>query len=207
MRLHFLISILVLLLAIYLNLEKIEILLLLVAISFVLLAEMLNTAIEMHTDLISDKYNPIVRIIKDIAAGCVLVASINAFIIGYILFLGRLWELRIETSIEKIKSSPWHVTFVILIVVLFLVILSKALLHKGTPLRGGMPSGHAAVAFSIWTIIAFLTANHLAVVLVFILALLVARSRLSGEIHTIWEVVGGSILGVLVTILIFQILG
>jgi diacylglycerol kinase (ATP) len=148
-----------------------------------------------------------VHIIKDISAGCVLVASINALIVGYILFLGRLWEVRIETSIEKIKSSPWHVTLIILIVVLFMVILSKALLHKGTPLRGGMPSGHAAVAFSIWTIITFLTASHLVAVLVFILALLLARSRLSGGIHTIWEVAAGSILGVVVTTLTFQVLG
>lgn len=207
MRLHFLIAILALLLAIYLNLEKVEILLLLLTICFVLLAEMLNTVIEMHTDLVSDKYNPVVHIIKDISAGCVLVASINALIVGYILFLGRLWEVRIETGIEKIKSSPWHVTVIILIVVLFMVILSKALLHKGTPLRGGMPSGHAAVAFSIWTIITFLTASHLVAVLVFILALLLARSRLSGGIHTIWEVVAGSILGVLVTTLTFQVLG
>ncbi|MBL7085202.1 MAG: diacylglycerol kinase [Candidatus Omnitrophica bacterium] len=207
MRLHFLISILVLLLGIHLNLEKLELLLLLVAICFVLLAEMLNTAIEMNADLISDSYNPIVRIIKDIAAGCVLVASINAFIVGYLLFLSRPWSFHIESGIDKIKSSPWHVTLIILIVVLFLVILGKVLFHKGTPLRGGMPSGHAAISFSIWTIISFLTANHLVIVLTFILTFLVARSRLSAGFHTFWEVAAGGILGIGVPILIFQILG
>lgn len=206
MRLHFLVAILALLLGVYLNLEKLEILLLLVTISFVLLSEMFNTAIEMSTDLLSDSYNPTVRIIKDIAAGCVLVASINAFIVGYILFLSRPWKIRIETGIDKISSSPWHVTLIILIIVIFLVILSKVLLHKGTPLRGGMPSGHAALAFSIWTIISFFASNHLITILVFILAFLVARSRLSGGIHTIWEVITGSALGVLATTLIFQIL-
>lgn len=206
MRLHFLIAILVILLGIYLNLEKLEILLLLITICFVLLAEMFNTAIEMNTDLISDSYNPMVRVIKDIAAACVLVASLNAFIVGYLLFLSRPWKLCIETGIGKIRSSPWHITFSILIIVLFVVILSKAILHKGTPLRGGMPSGHAAVAFSIWSTISFLSANHLVIVLVFILAVLVARSRLSGKIHNIWEVLAGSILGVLVPTLIFQIL-
>ena len=91
--------------------------------------------------------------------------------------------------------------------VLFFVILGKALFHKGRPLRGGMPSGHAAVAFSIWVIISFVTRNHIAAVLVFILAFLLARSRLSGKVHTAWEVVAGSILGILVSILVFQILG
>jgi len=207
MRLHFLIAILALLLGIYLNLEKLEALLLLVTICFVLLAEMMNTAIEMNIDLISDNYNPMARIIKDIAAGCVLVASLNAFIVGYFLFLSRPWGIYIESGIDKIKSSPWHITLIILISVLSLAILGKALFHRGTPLRGGMPSGHAAVAFSIWTIISFLTANHIAVILTFVLAFLVARSRLSGGVHTFWEVVAGSILGALVPILIFQILG
>ena len=206
MRLHFLIAILALLLAIYLNLERLEILLLLVTICFVMLAEMLNTAIEINADLLGDSYNPMIRITKDIAAGCVLVASINAFVVGYLLFLSRPWKIRIETGIEKIRSSPWHITLLILIIVLFLVLLSKALLHRGTPLRGGMPSGHAAVAFSIWATISFLSANHLVIVLVFVLAFLVARSRLSGGVHTIREVAAGSLLGILVPTLIFQIL-
>ncbi len=207
MRLHFLIAILVLLLGIYLNLEKLEVILLLITICFVLLTEMLNTAIEMHTDLISDSYNPMIRIIKDIAAGCVLVASVNAFVVGYLLFFSRPWKIHIETGIDKIRSSPWHITLIILIVVLFLVILGKVLFHRGTPLRGGMPSGHAALAFSVWTIISFLTTNHTVVILAFVLAILVARSRLSGRIHTFWEVLAGGILGILVPVMIFQILG
>ena len=207
MRLHFLLAILALLLGIYLNLEKLEVMLLLVTVCLVLLAEMLNTAIEMSADLVSDSYNPMVQAIKDIAAGCVLVASINAFIVGYLLFLSRPWKIHIEAGIDKIESSPWHITLIILIITLFFVILGKVLLHKGTPLRGGMPSGHAAVAFSIWVIISFLTRNHIAAVLVFILAYLLARSRLSGRIHTIWEVIAGSLLGVLVSVVVFQILG
>ena len=206
MRLHFLFAILALLLGIYLNLERLEILVLLVTVSFVLFAEMLNTAIEMSANLISDAFNPLVRIIKDVAAGCVLVASINASIVGYLLFLSRPWGVYIESGVGKIETSPWHVTLIILILVLFLAILGKVLFHQGTPLRGGMPSGHAAVAFSIWAIISFLTGNHIAVILVFVLAFLVARSRLSGKIHTFWEVLAGSALGVLVPVLIFQVL-
>lgn len=206
MRLHFLIGVLALLLGVYLNLEKMEILTLVITICFVLFAEMANTAIEMSADLISDSYNPVVRMIKDIGAACVLVTSVNAFIVGYLLFFNRLWGMQLQTGIDKIKSSPWHVTLAILIVVLFLVILCKALFHKGTPLRGGMPSGHAALAFAIWTTVSLITANQLVIVLVFLLAFLIARSRLSGKVHTVWEVVIGSILGTLVPLLIFQIL-
>jgi len=206
MRLHFLLAILSLLLAIYLNLEKMEILILLLAICFVFLSEMFNTAIEMSANLISNTFNPVVQAIKDVAAGCVLVASINAVIVGYFLFLSRPWGMYIEAGVDKIKSSPWHITLIAFILVLFLTIAGKVLFHHGTPLRGGMPSGHAAIAFSIWTIISFLTENHLAVVLVFILAFLVARSRLSDGIHSFWEIVAGSTLGILTTTIVFQML-
>ncbi|MBN3038850.1 MAG: diacylglycerol kinase [Candidatus Omnitrophica bacterium] len=204
MRLHFLIAVLALMLGIHLNLEKIELLLLVVSICFVILAEMFNTALEMHTDLIADGYNPMIRIIKDISAGCVLIASINAIIVGYLLFLSRPWAGHIASSIDKIKSSSWHVTFIILILVLFFVILGKVVFHKGTPLRGGMPSGHAALAFAIWTIITFVTTNDVAMALTFVLAFLVARSRLSGKIHNFWEVLAGSVLGILIPLMIFQ---
>lgn len=207
MRLHFLIAIFVLLLGLYLDLEKLEIVLLLITICFVMLAEMLNTAVEMSVDLISSGYNPVARVIKDITAGCVLVASVNASIVGYILFSSQPWRINVHIGIEKIKSSPWHVTLITLIVVLFLVILGKALFHRGTPLRGGAISGHTALAFSIWTVVSFLTANHFVIVLVFVLAFLVARSRLSKGIHSLWEVVAGATMGILVPTLIFQVLG
>ncbi|MFC1631799.1 diacylglycerol kinase [Candidatus Omnitrophota bacterium] len=206
MRLHFLIGIIALIMGVYVNLEKTEILLLLMTICFVMFAEMLNTAIEMTADLISDSFNPQVRAIKDIGAACVLISAINAFIVGYLLFLSRILGIRIESGIDKIRSQPWHLTFMILLAVLFLVILSKAVLHKGTPLRGGMPSGHAALAFAIWATVTFLTANNLVMLLVFILAALVARSRMSGKVHTIWEVLLGSALGVLIPTIIFQVL-
>ena len=70
-----------------------------------------------------------------------------------------------------------------------------------------MPSGHSAVAFSIWTIISLLYPNSLVVFLVFILAFLVARSRVRSEIHNGHEVVIGALVGVFFSILVFQLLG
>ena len=105
----------------------------------------------------------------------------------------------------KIGQSPWHLTFISIIVVLALTILGKVFLHSGTPLRGGMPSGHAAVAFAIWTIIVFLTNNSIVVILTFLMAFLIARHRVKDAVHTVWEVIAGSVLGVLLTTLIFQL--
>ena len=66
-----------------------------------------------------------------------------------------------------------------------------------------MPSGHAAVASGLATAIFFLTESGASVVLAFVLALLVAQSRVEGGIHSVLEVVLGSMLGVLVVLALF----
>jgi diacylglycerol kinase (ATP) len=205
MRLHFLAAVFILLVSIYFNFSKIEILLLCGAITFVLLTEMLNTSIELMVDLASDSHHPLARIAKDVAAGAVFVAAVNATIVGYLLFSRHL-SFTLESGLLKIQQSPWHITFISMIIVLAIVVMVKAVFHKGTPLRGGMPSGHSAIAFSMWTIITLLTNNGLIAVLSFIMALLIARSRIKESIHDIWEVVAGSVFGVLITLLIFQLL-
>lgn len=205
MRVHFLSAVLLLLLGIYLNVSRIEFLILLTAIAFVLFAEMVNTAIEYTINLASKTVNPIARIVKDVSAGAVLLSAVNGLIVVYIIFSRHL-NIPFESMVVRIKQSPWHLTFIALIVVLSLVIVGKVFSHSGTPVRGGMPSGHAALAFCIWTTILFSTANNFIVILAFILAFLVARSRMTNDIHNIWEILSGALLGVLATTLVFQIL-
>lgn len=206
MRIHFLLAVLALLVGIYLNLSRIELLILCIAIAFVFLAEMFNTICELTLNLITEKPHPKVRLIKDISAGSVLVASINALVVGYMLFFKPMIISRFELALKNLRQSDWHVTFMALIIVVTCVLLSKLLLHRGTPLRGGMPSGHAAVSFSIWTIIALLTQNTLLVFLVFILALWIAQTRIRPGLHNIWEVAAGALTGIFITLMIFQIL-
>lgn len=61
------------------------------AIGIVISAEMLNTAIEKLTDMVSPQINEQAKIVKDLAAGAVLIASLTAFIIGLIIFLPKIW--------------------------------------------------------------------------------------------------------------------
>ncbi len=205
MRVHFLAALFLVLLGIYLNFTIIEISVLCLTIALVLAAEMINTALELTVDLVKSEVHPLARIIKDVAAGGVLITSINACIVGYMLFVKKM-PFDVGQRLISVRTSPWQVTFIALILVLGLVIIGKIVFHRGTPLRGGMPSGHAAIAFSIWTIIAFLTNNLIVITLSFIMAFLIARHRVKSAIHTLPEVIAGSILGVLVTVLVFQIL-
>ena len=204
MRFHFLAAFFFILLAIYLNFSATELLILTTTIALVLATEMLNTTVELLVDMVRSEFHPIARIIKDVAAGAVLLTAINAVIVGYILFATKL-PFSISAGMTVIRQSPWHITFIALILVFGTTILGKIVFHRGTPLRGGMPSGHAAIAFSIWTIIAFFTSNTIVVGLSFLMAFLIARHRVKDAVHTIWEVVAGAILGVLLTTLVFQI--
>lgn len=204
MRIHFLAATFVVLLGIYLGFTYLEILALAVVIALVLTAEMFNTAIELTLDMVKSQPDPTVRLIKDISAGAVLLTAINAVISGYILFAKKV-PFNIKDQTQAIRQSPWNITFIALIIVFTASIIGKLLFHKGTPLRGGMPSGHSAIAFSIWTIIAFMTNNSIVVALSFAMAFMIARHRVKDAIHTIWEVIAGSVLGVLLTVMIFQI--
>ena len=176
------------------------------AVAFVLVAEMINTAVEYSIDLINDEYHPLAKVIKDIAAGAVFVSAINAVIIGYILFARHVqWTLN-RGFFVRIKQSPWHVTLISLLVIVGLVILIKMIRHERSILHGGMPSGHTAVAFSVWAIVSLVTMNGLASFLTFLLAVLIGRSRMSIKAHTFWEVFLGGALGTLITVFLFQLL-
>jgi len=63
------------------------------AITLVLLAETLNTAVEAVLDLVEPDHHPLVGVVKDLAAGAVLVASLGATIIALLVFVPEFWDL------------------------------------------------------------------------------------------------------------------
>lgn len=204
-RLHFLVAILVLIISVWFHLTKEELLLVFLAIAFVWVTEIINTSLEVTIDLVTKgKFHPLAAIAKDVSAGGVLVAAVNAVIVGYMVFFPKITP-SIPLVIEKIRNSPAHLTAIALGLLAFLVITFKIITGKGRPFSGGMPSGHSALGFSLAMAVIFITSNGLVAVLVLILSLLVAQSRVESGIHSITEVVVGAALGILFTILIFQL--
>ena len=98
---------------------------------------------------------------------------------------------------------------VALVLVVVLVISMKALSGRGTPLRGGLPSGHAAVAFAAWMAVTQVlepNEHRFFVSMVMLgLALLVAHSRIESGVHSALEVLYGALLGAGVTLVVFQL--
>jgi diacylglycerol kinase (ATP) len=207
MRIHFALATAVLILAFSYGVTKLELMALLVAISFVLIAEMVNTAIEATIDLATTSFDPLAKIAKDIAAGAVLIAAVNAIVVGYLVFADRLTQPS-SRLVTEVREAPINLTLIALILIILIVIASKALTGSGTPLSGGLPSGHAALAFGGWTAITFIVDEQRVVVsfVALIMALLVAQTRVESGIHTTSEVVLGAVTGTLVTMILFQVL-
>ncbi|WP_047981463.1 diacylglycerol kinase family protein [Ornithinibacillus contaminans] len=90
-RLHTLSTLLVVIAGILVKLSTIEWVAVCFAIGLVLMAEVMNTAIEAIIDYVKPERHPIAKKIKDIAAAAVLIASITALVIGLIIFLPKLW--------------------------------------------------------------------------------------------------------------------
>lgn len=94
MRIHLASAIAVILAGAVLKMRAQEIAILSLAVIFVIIAEIINTAVELSLDFLNGKaYHPSVRMIKDIIAGAVLIASVNAVIVGCVIFLPYLRKL------------------------------------------------------------------------------------------------------------------
>lgn len=205
LRYHFYSAITVLIFSYILGISRTDFLFISIAVIIVLLAEMLNTAIEFVVDIVSPEKSEKARIVKDIAAGAVLITAFGAAVLGY-LILSPYVIKAFDKGIRIAKHSKNEIALISIIIVLISVVVLKAYFGKGHPLRGGMPSGHSAVAFSMWIAITFITEDFIVSIITFLMALLIARSRVSTGAHTWIEVVAGALLGAGISLLLFLFL-
>lgn len=206
-KIHYGAAIIILFSSLFFDLTRVEYMILLMTITLVIVTELINTAIEKTIDLITEEYHQLAKVVKDIAAGAVLLSAINAVAVGYLLFFDRLNSVR-DVVILRITNSPTHLTLIAILLVLVLTLGFKVLFKKyskGTHLHGGAVSGHSSLAFCAATIISTMSENIIITILAFVMALLVAESRIEGKIHSTIEVVVGSVLGLLIGVLIFQV--
>ena len=208
MRIHFAVAVAVLVAAVWKGVNRFELIALLLAITFVLVAEMINSAIEQTIDLSTTSFDPLAKLAKDIAAGAVLIAAINATAIGYLVF-SHAFSTSASSVLDRLRDLPTEVTLIALVLTVLVVIATKAWLGRGTPLRGGLPSGHAAVAFAGWVAVTYILSpkehRFLVSSIMFIMALLVAQTRIEAGVHSTLEVVYGGLLGALVALAVFQL--
>ena len=178
-----------------------------VAVFFVIFAELINTAIETVVDLYVDVYHPKAKIAKDVAAGGVVITTINALIVAYFLFFDKIADIGL-TFIEHVTNSPVHVAFsammITIIAVLALIAYAKTNKHKGLNEKF-IPSGHATIAFAANTIIWLLTDNIVILILGLVMAILVAESRIAAKEHKLSEVIFSGCFGTAMVLMLYGI--
>ncbi|MCA0360036.1 MAG: diacylglycerol kinase [Armatimonadetes bacterium] len=208
MRIHLYVTFVTVLAAIAFRLGLREILILLFMITFVLVAEMFNSAIEATVDLVSPNYHPLAKFAKDIAAGAVLITTIMAIIVGSLIAVGdgQLERIRISLAGEGIgMSATWKLILGVLAAVV-ITIIGKGLGSRGQVLQGGLVSGHAAIGFFLATSVLMISGQVLVGAIAILLAAIIAQSRWEAKFHSIFELSLGATVGVILGLLIFGIL-
>jgi len=204
LRCHFYLAVAVFVLSYILGVERTDFLIISIAVILVLLAEMVNTAIEYIVDMVSPDRSEKARIAKDVAAGAVFITAFGAAVLGYIILL-PYFSRAFEQGIHVAKHSKEEIALIAIILVLISVVVLKSRSKGGHLLRGGMPSGHSAVAFSAWVTITYITENFTVSLISFVLAVLIAQSRVAVKVHTLLEVIVGAVLGTGITFLLFAV--
>ena len=208
MRFHVVASLAVFVVSLLLGVSTVELAVLALVITVVFIAELFNTAMEFAVDLVTEEYHPLAKLAKDVSAGAVLVSSVGAVLVGYLILADNLGPFTLDT-VDSIRSWPGHLTLVALVLVVLVVLLGKALTHSPNSFAGGMPSGHAAVALAGWVAVSFVAADGtyggVVSLISLLMALLVCQSRIESGTHSLYQVVVGAVIGVLVTVAIFQL--
>jgi len=92
-RIHIIVGSLVIFLSSYLHITFDQVIDLILTISVVLVAEMVNTSLEFLSDAVTLEHNLNIKYAKDVAAGAVLISAIFAIFIGIIIFAPQLLDL------------------------------------------------------------------------------------------------------------------
>lgn len=90
---HIVFALIAILLGIILGISNLEWIAIIIVIGLVLTAEIFNSSIEELVNLLSPERNVKAGVIKDLAAGAVLISAIAAFLTGAIIFLPKIFEL------------------------------------------------------------------------------------------------------------------
>lgn len=201
------IAVVVVIISLFFDLNRAEFLCFMFTIVLILFAEMVNTAIETVVDLYVDVYHPKAKIAKDVAAGGVVITTINAVIVAYFLFFDKISDFGLN-FIANITKSPVHLAFSVMIVtiiaVLALIAYAKTNKHKGLNEKF-VPSGHTTIAFAANTIIWLVTNNVVILILSLVMAILIGESRAAAKEHKLSEIIFSACFGTVTVLVLYGI--
>lgn len=90
-KLHILIALFVILLSYFLEISRVEWIVVIILIGLVLSLELVNKAIEEIIDSFTEAEHPKAKLAKDVSAAAVLIAAISSAVVGFIIFIPYIW--------------------------------------------------------------------------------------------------------------------
>jgi diacylglycerol kinase len=199
MKIHFFISFVTLISALFFRLPVLHILFILLAITLMIVTELLNTAVEKTVDLAMPDSHPIAKIAKDVAAAAVLVAAVFAVAVGMIVFYDPVDRWFHGNGGGGQTFTPAAVWIYFSLVALT-VVVAETRFSKNRMIR---PSLWTAAAFAISTLIALQVTETLAALLSYALSILFLMMLYRRKGRTLLGLFLGAVLGVAITVLAF----
>ncbi|MDB5052270.1 MAG: prokaryotic diacylglycerol kinase [Bacilli bacterium] len=201
MKFHFFISFVALTSALLFRISKVEILFIILAITLVIMTELINTAVEKTVDLAMPEQHPLAKVAKDLAAASVLVAAVFAVIVGTIVFYTPIshW-FHHEKSIKATITSD-SVWLYLALVIVTVIVMETRFSHS----RRLRPSLWMAIAFSLSTLITLLTTNTLVSILAYSLSILFMIMLYEKKNRPLSVSIFGAFIGCAITILAFYL--
>lgn len=199
------IAVAVMLVSLFFDLNKAEFLCLMFTVVLIIVAEMINTAIETVVDLYTDLYHPKAKIAKDVAAGAVVISAINALIVAYFLFFEKISTIGLKL-VDEVANSPIHLAFVAILLTVIVIVTLKAAATKNNHKfikENFMPSGQTAIAFAGLTIIWLTTRNVVIFTISLVLALIISINRYENGKRSKSEIIVGACVGIMIVILLY----
>lgn len=205
LRIDYIIGVLVLVVSLFFDFTKTEMVCLVLTIGFVIFSEMINSTVEYVVDLITEEYNENAKAAKDIAAGGVLISSGISVIVAYFLFSDKISKAT-TVILESILSSQAHLLVTILFALVLLTVVIKGFVSKKKDnYVEAFPSSRVSLSFALAVYLYIITRRFLVGAVACVLAFMVASMKRESSKVSFLHVVFSALLGVLLVLTVYQI--
>ena len=206
LRIDYCIGVLVLFVSLFFDFTKTELICLVITIGFVIFAEMINSTVEYIVNLVKTEYDLNAKAAKDIAAGGVLMASIIAVIVAYLLFVDKIRQAS-TSLLTAVLSSKAHMLVTILFIVTILIVILKGVFSKdkGNNYVKAIPSARVTISFALSTYLFVITKSLLVGGVALVLSIMVSSIKRENDKTTMMQVIFSALLGILLVISVYQL--
>lgn len=122
MRIHFVAAFVVVTLCTLIKVSPSEVVAAFFSITLVIVLELVNTAIEHVTDLLTAEWRPQAKVAKDVAAAAVFIAAVNALTVAYLIFYDKLQPIHWRTPATLLRPPFMGIILVGLLCLLVAVV-------------------------------------------------------------------------------------